>query len=151
MLLTVVGGGGPFCEYDVVRNPWNATSDTPTITGLPPYVTLLAWMEEVQNDILQLKEDIADSFHSKLTGELDAREKGGLGFLVGNEIMKKLKSLAGHISGMSNLADTPMTEPEFDTADSKYVLDEAAEIKIWIGEMNIHTPHRRARVVTEGY
>ena len=141
MLLTVVGGGGPFCEYDVVRNPWNATSDTPTITGLPPYVTLLAQMEEIQNDILRLKEDITDSFCSKLTGELDAREIGKSGFLKGNERMKKLKSLAGHISGMSNLVDTPMIEPEFDTSDGKYVLDEAAEIKIPIGESNICTPH----------
>lgn len=54
--------------------------DTPTIRGLPLDVILLAWMEEMQHDILRLKEDITESFRSTLTGELDASEIGGRAF-----------------------------------------------------------------------
>lgn len=58
--------------------------------------------------------------------------------------MKKLEALTGQISGMSNLADTPMTEPEFDTTDSGYVSDEAVDIEMRIREANSSTPRQRA-------
>ena len=38
-------------KYDVVWYPWNATLDTPTITGLVSDVILLTRMEEIQDTI----------------------------------------------------------------------------------------------------
>ena len=38
----------PFPEKVVVKYPWNATSNTPEITGIPPDIVLLAEMETLQ-------------------------------------------------------------------------------------------------------
>ena len=50
----------PFEDKVVVKYPWNATDDTPEITGLPPDTVLLAELESMQ---LKMKE-LLDEQHS---------------------------------------------------------------------------------------
>ena len=40
----------PSAELVVVKYPWNATDDTPEITGLPPDIMLLAEIESLKRD-----------------------------------------------------------------------------------------------------
>ena len=53
----------------VVRYPWNQTSDTPRPTGIPPHVLHLVEMENLRNDVKNLKSDLLTS----ITAEMDAR------------------------------------------------------------------------------
>ena len=45
----------PFHDKVVVKYPWNATDDTPEITGLPPDTVLRAEMESMKRDMAELK------------------------------------------------------------------------------------------------
>ena len=56
----------PFPEKVVVKYPWNATSDTPEITGIPPDIVLLPEMETLQLKIQDLKDDFKSNFKSTL-------------------------------------------------------------------------------------
>ena len=54
----------PSAEFIWSKFPWNATDQTPTITGIPPHTTLLAEMENLRSIIedlkATLKNDITD-------------------------------------------------------------------------------------------
>merc|ERR1712232_94989 len=51
----------PHSESIVVKYPWNKTSDTPQITGLPPDILILAEFESVHQELKSLRTAIADS------------------------------------------------------------------------------------------
>ena len=47
----------PSAELVVVKYPWDATDDTPEITGLPPDIMLLAEIESLKRNMADLKAD----------------------------------------------------------------------------------------------
>ena len=90
----------PFIGKLTVKYPWNKTSGMPEITGMPPDVLILSKFERLQEDMAQLKEDIATNFSVILRSELDEKEVGGLAYgqvLImvnkANEMMKKMDSM----------------------------------------------------------
>ena len=84
----------PFIGKLTVKYPWNKTSATPEITGMPPDVIILSKFERLTEDMAQLKEDIATIFSVILRSELDEREIG--------------KSAYGQVLSMVNKADEMM-------------------------------------------
>ena len=57
--------------------PWNKTSATPEMTGIPADVILMAKMEYMKVIISDLKSSLETSFKVKLASKIDAREVGG--------------------------------------------------------------------------
>lgn len=43
----------------VVRYPWNKTSQTPKLTGIPPHVAIICKLEELQEEVAGLKNDLS--------------------------------------------------------------------------------------------
>ena len=91
----------PFSKKVVVRYPWDATEDTPQITGLPPDVVLLAEIETMKRDMAELKAELKASFELTLVDQLNMRDVGGSGFARGNEIVSKLEKLETLIEKVS--------------------------------------------------
>ena len=101
----------PSAELVVVKYPWNATDDTPEITGLPPDIMLLAEIESLKHDMANLKADLASSFQETLIDQLDQRQVGGSGFARSNEILEKLETLIQKVSEVSLPAQTAPAAP----------------------------------------
>ncbi|GFH59857.1 hypothetical protein CTEN210_16333 [Chaetoceros tenuissimus] len=97
-----------------IAYPWNKTEDTPSFTGIPPHVTILAQNEFIKKELLELKSIIPVS----IGDELNQRGIGTTEFftariesLIGNlrkemqdghdAVMKKLES-----DGYQELRDT---------------------------------------------
>ena len=78
----------PFEDKVVVKYPWDATDETPEITGLPPDIVLLAEIESMKRDMAKFKADLKSSFEETLIDQLDQRQVGGSGFTRGNKILK---------------------------------------------------------------
>ena len=51
-----------FAKYVEVRYPWNSTSMTPVITGIPPDIVLLNKIERLKEMMTDLKSDLEASF-----------------------------------------------------------------------------------------
>jgi hypothetical protein len=56
-----------------VKYPWNQTETTPTFTGLPPHITILANFQTLMVEM----ESTKDAILSGLIAELDRRRTGG--------------------------------------------------------------------------
>ena len=69
---------------------WDATADTPSTTGIPPYTTLLAKIESLRLVITNLKATLKVDIKDILKNELDTRRAGGAGFVLSNLILEKL-------------------------------------------------------------
>ena len=79
-----------FQDKVVIKYPWEATEDTPAITGLPPDIVLLAKVEAMKLEVTALKDQLEASFRETLINQLDQREVGGSSFARGTEIVEKL-------------------------------------------------------------
>ena len=146
----------PFPEKVVVKYPWNATSETPEITGIPPDIVLLAEMEALQLKMQDLKDELKSSFKSVLIDQLDQREVGGSGFARGNEILKKVEALLHKVSVASSAAQAPVdpSPPPFDDPgtlqhDVGYCVSDNDEqdIILELDEPERMAPAKRARII----
>ena len=119
-----------FSKKVIVKCPWDATEDTPQITGLPPDIILLAEFESVKRDMAELKAELKTSFNSTLVKKLDKRDVGGSGFARGNEIVSKLENLIEKVSEAllaSQAALSVPTLPPHDDAPAANALDDKEE------------------------
>ena len=148
----------PFPEKVVVKYPWDATRETPEITGIPPDIVLLAEMESLQRTMQDLKEELKSSFKSTLVEQLDQREVGGSGFARGNEILEKVEALLEKVSQVSSAAQVPpavLAPPLCDDPvefghDSGCVSDnEEEDIVLALDEPERMAPNKRARIIKE--
>ena len=134
-----------------MRYPWDATDDTPEITGLPPDIVLLAELESVQREMAALKADLKASFKSTLVEQLDQREVGGSGFARGNEIVDKLETLLEKASEVARVAQAPTSAPalaaECEEGTSGHVSDEEEDVVIALDEPARMAPSKRARII----
>jgi hypothetical protein len=64
----------------VVKYPWTSTETTPTFTGLPPHVVILATCEELKFELAKAKgeiiQDIKDDLDSRCIGSQSHYDKG---------------------------------------------------------------------------
>ena len=67
----------PLANFVTTKYPWNKTSTTPEMTGIPADVLLMAKMEDMKVIISDLKSSLETSFKTTLASELNAREVGG--------------------------------------------------------------------------
>ena len=69
--------------------PWTSTSYTPKFTGIPPHVSLLAAMEEVQRELKELRE----SLPTTIANELNERGVGSSQYFT-DRIEKQIAAMA---------------------------------------------------------
>ena len=60
-------------DIAVVKYPWDATVETPKLTGIPPHVVLLTELKNLSRQMSKFKDD----FRGVLIEELDSRHLGG--------------------------------------------------------------------------
>jgi hypothetical protein len=61
----------PLATYVKVAYPWNKTTSTPEITGIPPDVLILAEFEDMQNQFHDMQISITTHFEKTLKRGLD--------------------------------------------------------------------------------
>ena len=90
----------PFAEHVTTRFPWNTTTDTPEITGLPVDAIYLEKIELLQIQIANLKRELlADhermeqSIINRIEASLDNRSVGGEGYGMAKQIMDRFDQL----------------------------------------------------------
>jgi len=124
----------PFADSVTTKHPWNATRDTPDLTGNPPDVNLLVEVKSLKDEIAQMKLDLKESFKEILVNELDSRSVGGGNYAQSNIVMDKLDALlerAGKLcdertSGRASRPFDDDDEEDYDDDDFmvEYALDE---------------------------
>ena len=67
----------PFAKFLTTKYPWNKTSASPEMSGIPADVLLMANMEDMKVIIYYLKYSLKTSFKTTLASQLDVREVGG--------------------------------------------------------------------------
>ena len=76
-------------EAAVVKFPWNKTASTPSFTGLPPHVCILAQLEGLKAALESSKDDIIAGVKS----DLDGRWLGSQSYFDKEEIIAKMGEL----------------------------------------------------------
>ena len=92
----------PLANFVTKRYPWNKTSATPEMTGIPYDVLLMAKMEDVKVIISDLISSLETSFKTTLASDLEARELGGSAYVQSKYIMTKLDNLLLRSTGLSS-------------------------------------------------
>jgi len=72
-----------------VKYPWNKTDATPTLTGLPPHITILANFEQLKLDMAAAREAILNGVEA----ELDRRRIGSQSHFDKEEILARMNAL----------------------------------------------------------
>ena len=101
----------PFEDKIVVKYPWDATDDTPEITGLPLDTVLLAKLESMQLKMKAMLDEQHARFESTLNDQLDRREVGGSNYARGDEILGKLETLMKQVKKVSHAAQASACAP----------------------------------------
>ena len=73
--------------------PWNKTSDTPEVTGIPPDILVMAEFESMRIQLREMTASITGEFTQTLRKELDDREVGGIAYGKMTEMMFKMNSM----------------------------------------------------------
>ena len=90
-----------FLTVSVVKYPWNATSETPPLTGIPPHVVLLNDMEKASQQLSSLRQQLKED----LNGMLDERGIGGNEFHT-NAILDAISEISRKIHNPTLPAET---------------------------------------------
>ena len=99
-------------DIAVVKYPWDATVETPKLTGIPPHVVLLAELKNLSRQMSKFKDD----FRGVLVEELDARHLGGNSYHAQN-IMRELETTRNQIISLiqggvqGNVAQVEVNRP----------------------------------------
>ena len=78
----------PLANFVTSKYPWNKTSATPEMTGIPADVILMAKMEDMKVIISYLKSSLETSFKKTFSSENDAREVGGSAYAQSKDIIQ---------------------------------------------------------------
>ncbi len=115
----------PLAEHVTIAYPWNKTSDTPEVTGIPPDVLLMAEFESMRIQLREMRASIACEFAQTLRKELDDREVGGIAYAKTAEMMAKMDSMTemmtkmdSRISMLTKERENIATANGFDDIDS---------------------------------
>ena len=94
-------------QIAVVKYPWDATEETPKLTGIPPHVALLAKLENLSRQMAKFK----DKFRGVLVEELDSRHIGGDSYHA-QKILSELETTRTQILNLISGGGTPNEEPQ---------------------------------------
>jgi len=94
-------------QIAVVKYPWDATDETPKLTGIPPHVALLAKLENLSRQMAKFKEE----FRGVLVEELDSRHLGGDSYHA-QKILSELETTRNQILNLISGGGTPNEEPQ---------------------------------------
>ncbi|KAL3781326.1 hypothetical protein ACHAW5_007180 [Stephanodiscus triporus] len=104
----------PYADKVCVKYPWDKTSDTPEITGIPPDVLILTQFESVRGEMEAMKKSMTLSFEQMLKSELDAREISGSAYAQVHAMMAKTDELMARMARMMDpckLQLIPLSSP----------------------------------------
>jgi hypothetical protein len=94
----------PFAEFVTVAYPWNKTSDTPKISGIPTDILILAefedmriQFEDMRHHFQQMEISLKQHFNETLTKELNSRDVGGAAFSQMSLMMEKMEKMMNMI------------------------------------------------------
>ncbi len=80
-------------EAAVVRYPWNKTHKTPTFSGLPPHVVLMAQMKDLKQAFKEEMRNMQNSVLKEMKDEFDTRRLGTDGFFETQTVLNKMQDL----------------------------------------------------------
>jgi hypothetical protein len=80
-------------EAAVVRYPWNKTKKTPTFSGLPPHVVLMAQMKDLKQSFKEEMRNMQNSVLKEMKDEFDTRRLGTDGFFETQTVLNKMQDL----------------------------------------------------------
>ena len=92
----------PFSNFVTTKYPWNKTSATPEMTGIPADMLLMATMEDMKVIISDLKYSLETSFKTALARKLYARDVGGSTYAKSKDIMTKLDTILMRSTALSS-------------------------------------------------
>jgi hypothetical protein len=130
----------PYAVKVCVKYPWDKTSDTPEITGIPPDILILAQFESVRGEMEAMKTSMTLNFEHMLKSELDAREIGGSAYAQVHAMMEKTDAMMARMDSMMEqckLQSMPLSSPaemgdemdwgaDFNLIDEEEVINEIA-------------------------
>jgi hypothetical protein len=105
-----------------VAYPWNKTSSTPEITGIPPDVLILAKFEDMQNQFHDMQISITTHFEKTLKRELDDQELGGSAYTKNAEMMNKMDNMLNLVKEKQSLPLPLSIENDVDEFDGGFEL-----------------------------
>ncbi len=129
----------------VVKYPWTSTKTTPTFTGLPPHVVILATCEELKFELAKAKGEIIQD----IKDDLDSRPIGSQSHYDKEEIIRKIGALHDALlekiarvgSGYASYASQSDDYGE----DADMVLQQVSDNNDVTCATNTHYHHGRAR------
>ena len=86
----------PSAPYVCTVCPWEATTDTMEITGIPPHTTLVAQIEIIKCIIEYFKLSFTRDMKGLLKDTINARDIGGPVFVQKHLILSKLDEIITH-------------------------------------------------------
>ena len=92
----------PYADKDCVKYPWDKTSNTPEITGIPPDVLILAKFESVYGEMEVMITSMTLSFQQMLKSELDTREIGGSAYAQVHAMTAKTDAMMARMDSIMN-------------------------------------------------
>jgi len=117
----------PLVEHVTIAYPWNKTSDTPEVTGIPPDVLIMAEFESMRIQLREMKASITGQFAQTLRKELDDREVGGIAYAKMTEMMAKMDSMMSMLTKKER-ENRPTASAFFDEIDN--ILEESAHFEL---------------------
>jgi hypothetical protein len=110
----------PHSDCVTIRYPWNKTTDTPEITGIPPDVLILSEFEDMRQHFRNLEESMKTHFNEALTRELNNRDVGGSSYSRMTEMMDKMESMMDRLNARSLPLNTTTNETESEIVNDYY-------------------------------
>ena len=92
----------PLAKFVTTKYPWNKTSATSEMTGIPADVLLMANTEDMKFIIYYFKSYLEKSFKTTLDSELDSREVEGYAYAQSKYNMTKLDTLLLRSTALSS-------------------------------------------------
>lgn len=114
----------PLVEHVTVLYPWNKTSDTPEVTGIPPDILVMAEFESMRIQLREMTASITGEFTQTLRKELDEREVGGIAYGKMTDMMLKMDSM------MSMLTKERENVPTTNAFDASHSIEESAHFEL---------------------
>ena len=119
----------PLAKFLITDYPWNNTSATPEITGIPADVLVIAKMEDMKVIMSDLKSLLETSFKTTLASKLDAKQVGGSAYDQSKYIMTKLYTLLLRSTAISS------SDPEhIDIDDTGVFVDIEYDVVFFLGD-----------------
>ena len=127
-------------NFAKIAYPWTSTKDTPTLTGIPPHVTLMSEFQRVTQEVEEFKSSLPNTISSML----DGRGFSSTGMNTDKVIIffkKASEDMVSQILEKTNASSLKDTNEDGFNSGVSYVLDEE--------EITTSTPYKNLRNLTK--